>query len=81
VGPIYASLIWWQRCTLIPDGLYVLLLLYAEKFFLSFLLNSSSQELHLFGTKLKGVGVVKRREYFTVPINTASQYLLLQKPN
>lgn len=39
------------------------------------------QELCLFGTKLKGEDVVKRRDHFTVSINTASQYLLLLKSN
>lgn len=44
-----------------------------------FPIKSLFQELCLFGTKLKGEDVVKRRDHFTVSINTASQCLLLLK--
>lgn len=44
-------------------------------------IKSLFQELCLFGTKLKGEDVVKRRDHFTVSINTTSQYLLLLKSN
>lgn len=46
-----------------------------------FPIKSLFQELCLFGTKLKGEDVVKRRDHFIVSINTASQYLLLLKSN
>lgn len=46
-----------------------------------FPIKSSFQELCLFGTKLKGEDVVKGRDHFTVPINTASHSLLLLKSN
>lgn len=81
MGPIYSFLIWWQRCLLIPQVLYMLLLLFVGKFSLFFPIKCSFQELCLFGTKLKGEDVVKGRDHFTVPINTASHSLLLLKSN